>query len=115
MLLFLFKFGAPLLFAEVFFEVLFNFAADKRLGFEDTLVDAVEKDEEHEGVRGAVIKFILLFLWLTYLSSVLWYKDATFDIFFHFAAAFDFELLELVRLNRLILTLVTFAIRKVNF
>jgi hypothetical protein len=90
MLLLLFKFGTPLFFAEVFFEVLLDFAADEGLGFEDALVDGVEQDEEHEGVGGAVIKFILIFFWLIHLSRIHWYKDTTFNIFLHFAAVSDF-------------------------
>jgi hypothetical protein len=96
MLLFLFEFGTPLFFAEVFFEVLLDFSADEGLGFEDALVDRVEEDEEHEGVGGAVIKFILLFLWLISFSRIHWYKNATFNILFHFAAAFDFQFFKLV-------------------
>jgi hypothetical protein len=94
MLLFLFKFSAPLFFTEVLFEVLLDFSADEGLSFQDALVDGVEEDEEHEGVGGAVIKFILLFLWLISLSRIHWYKHATFNIFFHFAAAFGFKLLK---------------------
>jgi hypothetical protein len=94
MLLFLFKFSAPLFFAEVFFEVLLDLSADKGLGLEDALVDGVEEDQEHEGVGRPVIKFILLFLWLISFSCIHWYKNATFNIFFHFATAFGFQLFE---------------------
>lgn len=96
MLLLMLEFGAPLFFGEVLFEVLLDFLADESLGFEDALIDAVEEDEEHEGVGGAIIKFILLFLWLVNLSRIHWNKHTAFNILFHFAAAFDFQLLELV-------------------
>ena len=96
MLLLLFKFGAPLFFGEVLFEILLDFLADEGLSFEDALIDAVEKDEEHEGIGGTIIKFILLFLWLVDLSRIHWYEHAAFNIFLHFTAALDFQLRELV-------------------